>query len=155
MAQTTLNTRILLKFEEYSYWNSSIGQSYVLMKGELGICSFTTEGATEPTLLIKVGNGVTPFYQLPWVSGLAADVFAWAKDSGIHMEKVGSGEIVTNVTWDETLNDNKGGIKVQVKSLSTIEEEVTSEGITASVTDETLKLNSANKVKVIKSIELK
>ena len=37
------------------------------------------EQVTPPAILFKVGDGVKTFAQLPWVSGLAADVYAWAK----------------------------------------------------------------------------
>ena len=153
MDNTTLNARVLLAYKDYEYWDT-IGKDFVLENGEMGICSYTPEGADQPTILLKVGNGVTPFYQLPWTSGLAADVYSWAKAIGIHMEQEGTGEIVTNIYWDSTINDGIGGIKVQVKSLSTIEEEVATEGITATVVDTTLKLDSAQKTKVIKSINL-
>jgi len=29
--------------------------------------------------MFKVGNGVSTFVELPWTSGLAADVYDWAK----------------------------------------------------------------------------
>lgn len=52
-------------------------------RGEVAICEVPTgsslEQVTPPAILFKVGDGVKTFAQLPWVSGLAADVYAWAK----------------------------------------------------------------------------
>lgn len=153
MANTTLNTRIQLIFEDYNYWNTT-GSTKVLLNGEIGFCSITPDGATQPTILLKVGNGVTPFNELPWVSGIAADVYNWAKATGIYMEQEGTGEIVTNISWDSSINNGVGGIKVYVKSIKTEEIEVASEGITATVSNSTLQLISASKVKAINSITL-
>lgn len=82
MANKTLKTRIKLKYDTLTNWQGD-GASVVLLKGEVAICEVPTGGSLEqvtpPAILFKVGDGVKTFAQLPWVSGLAADVYAWAK----------------------------------------------------------------------------
>ena len=80
MATTTLNTRIALKYDTLTNWNAS---EFILKKGEVAICSLanseTAEQSTPPAVLLKVGDGTHKFSELPWASGLAADVYGWAK----------------------------------------------------------------------------
>ena len=80
MATTTLNTRIALKYDTLTNWNAA---EFILKKGEVAICSLanseTAEQSTPPAVLLKVGDGVHKFRELPWASGLAADVYGWAK----------------------------------------------------------------------------
>lgn len=82
MADKTLKTRIKLKYDTLANWQGD-GASVVLLKGEVAICEVPTGGSLEqvtpPAILFKVGDGVKTFAELPWVSGLAADVYAWAK----------------------------------------------------------------------------
>lgn len=82
MANKTLKTRIKLKYDTLTNWQGD-GADVVLLKGEVAICEVPTGGSLEqvtpPAILFKVGDGVKTFAQLPWVSGLAADVYAWAK----------------------------------------------------------------------------
>lgn len=80
MATTTLSTRITLKYDTLVNWNAS---EFLLKKGEVAICSLATgetaEQSTPPAVLLKVGDGAHKFSELPWASGLAADVYGWAK----------------------------------------------------------------------------
>lgn len=80
MATTILNTRIALKYDTLTNWNAS---EFILKKGEVAICSLanseTAEQSTPPAVLLKVGDGAHKFRELPWASGLAADVYGWAK----------------------------------------------------------------------------
>lgn len=80
MATTTLSTRITLKYDTLANWNAS---EFFLKKGEVAICSLATgetaEQSTPPAVLLKVGDGAHKFSELPWASGLAADVYSWAK----------------------------------------------------------------------------
>jgi hypothetical protein len=90
MAETnvkTLQTRIALKYDTYANWTDEAkGANLVLLKGEIGICAIgdtaetgNGQATTNPTVLFKVGDGVTPFKTLKWASALAADVYGWAK----------------------------------------------------------------------------
>lgn len=99
-----LKTRIALKQNTYEYWTEGEGKDYVPFYGEVCLCEIPapeenvnpqTNGSQEatnaPTVLFKVGTGKKDedgnwvagtdktFAQLNWVSGLAADVYAWAK----------------------------------------------------------------------------
>ena len=80
MATTTLSTRITLKYDTLANWNAS---EFILKKGEVAICSLdtgeTVNQSTPPAVLLKVGDGTHRFSELPWASGLAADVYGWAK----------------------------------------------------------------------------
>ena len=80
MATTTLSTRITLKYDTLANWNAS---QFILKKGEVAICSLdtgeTVNQSTPPAVLLKVGDGAHKFSELPWASGLAADVYGWAK----------------------------------------------------------------------------
>ena len=75
----TFNTRIQLKYDTYTNWHTN---NPVLMAGELAIAEIPADtGAVpnEPAYLLKVGNGTAHFNDLEWISGKAADVYAWAK----------------------------------------------------------------------------
>lgn len=41
----------------------------------------TVNQSTPPAVLLKVGDGTRRFSELPWASGLAADVYSWAKEA--------------------------------------------------------------------------
>lgn len=81
-----IEARILLRYDTYSHWMNS---TLILLKGEAAICSFpykntiinsnSTPENTPPAIGIKVGDGEHYFYELPWVQGVAADVYNWAK----------------------------------------------------------------------------
>lgn len=81
MANTTFNTRIKLKYDTLANWTTN--KAKVLLEGEVGLCYVpaVTNGTTTtaPTVLFKVGDGKTTWEKLPWGSGLAADVYDWAK----------------------------------------------------------------------------
>lgn len=87
MAVNTLNTRIALKYDLLSAWNTS---DLVLKKGEIAIAEIPSQNNivndsahtpenSPPAIAMKVGDGVKTFKQLPWVQAVAGDVYAWAK----------------------------------------------------------------------------
>lgn len=90
----TIQTRLQLKYDTYANWadesKAGIGGNLVLLAGEVGICAIgntdetgKAQATTNPTVLFKVGDGVTPFKSLKWASALAADVYAWAKSETV------------------------------------------------------------------------
>ena len=86
MATKNINTRIKLKYDSYENWsNESVankGANLVLLEGEIGVAYIPNNVDpihNAPTVLFKVGDGTTPFKTLNWASGLAADVYSWAK----------------------------------------------------------------------------
>lgn len=74
-----LSTRIVLKNDDLSTWNSS---SLILKKGEIALAKVDSAADGEystPTYLMKVGDGTSTFANLKWVAAAAADVYSWAK----------------------------------------------------------------------------
>lgn len=89
MAEKILNTRIQLKYDSYENWSKidveGQGANLVLKQGEVGICYIPENTVIDgiknpPHVMIKIGDGVTPFESLEWLSARAADVAEWAKD---------------------------------------------------------------------------
>lgn len=126
MAEKTLNTRVLLKHDTLANWNSA--SSITLKKGEVAITTVETKqtnanGAivTVPVTLMKVGDGEKKFSALPWTSALAADVYAWAKENALFVHKDGTGNVVSGIEWDATLNEGKGGVKYTTAAVATAE----------------------------------
>lgn len=89
--QKTLQTRIKLKYDSYENWTEN---NPILLAGELAAVYVAAKPTKEvnsvpvPQILFKVGDGQvsstgeitgTPFNSLKWASGLAADVYEWAK----------------------------------------------------------------------------
>ena len=103
MATKTINTRIGLKYDVWSKWfekgtwsegvftpnenaETTYASGFTPIKGEVvfvAVPASTGEVASEPAILFKVGDGVTDLEHLPWGSGLAADVYAWAKKTSL------------------------------------------------------------------------
>lgn len=86
MAEHTIETRILLRYDTLSNWSSS---TVILKPGEAAIATapfeYTIGGTnnrpehTPPAVGIKIGDGYHYFSELPWVQGIAGDVYNWAK----------------------------------------------------------------------------
>jgi hypothetical protein len=83
MAEHTLNTRILLKYDSYANWTKN---NPVLKAGEMAIATVaaieankTTGFQNLPNVVLKVGDGTSNYNDLKFVSALAADVYEWAK----------------------------------------------------------------------------
>lgn len=89
MTENIIETRILLRYGTYAEWMSS---RLILKQGEAAVCAFprdrviddlsnTTPENTPPAIGIKIGDGHSYFYELPWIQAIAADVYNWAKSS--------------------------------------------------------------------------
>ena len=150
MSAVELNSRIKLRYDTYENWSTTSGKALILEKGEVGICAVTNSGATQPTVMFKVGNGISKFDELPWTSGLAADVYGWAKQKNLPIISEGEGEIITNIFWDET----QKGIKVTRKTLTAITEEFATNGMLASHVDGVLMFTDATKKGAVISVNL-
>ena len=77
-----LQTRISLKYDTYANWYS---KNPTLLEGEVAVVVVPNSDpvgniTNVPTVLFKVGDGAKKFNELPWVSGPAGDVYAWAKE---------------------------------------------------------------------------
>ena len=149
MGNTTLNSRISLRYDTYDQWNTPSGESVVLNKGEVGICAISVNGADQPTIMFKVGNGISTFRELPWTSGLAADVFDWAKAAQLVIIDNDEGEIITNIAWDEA----NGGIKISRKTLMATIESFATQGMIASHANGTLVFTNAVEKDAIVSVK--
>ena len=133
--EKTINTRIQLKYSSLEEWSdlsvAGKGGNLVLKAGEVGICAVPRGGShlqtTPPAIMFKVGDGTTAFKDLPWASGLAADVYPWAKaptpptigEGKITIKQAGAkkGEFTVNQTGDTTieLTDNNSDTNTQYK----------------------------------------
>lgn len=118
MAEKTLQTRIKLRYASYSEWQSS---TLKLLAGEVALCYVPANNDeiknTAPTVLFKVGDGSKVFSELQWASARAADVYNWAKQSTLPIEKLGSGNVVASISWDA--ENNK--LKYETASVATSE----------------------------------
>lgn len=74
-------TRIQLKYDTYENW---IAADPILKKGEMAIATIPKGNTTSklqnlPNVVLKIGDGASKYSNLPYVSGLAADIYDWAK----------------------------------------------------------------------------
>lgn len=77
----TLNTRICLKRDNYNNWKT-VDETFIPLSGEpcvVIVAAASNAVVQEPAVLLKIGDGATTLKNLPFVSGLAADVYDWAK----------------------------------------------------------------------------
>lgn len=81
MAENTI--RSLLRLNQKTY-EELYTENKIFREGESVVCVIpAAQDAVqqEPCVMLKIGDGVTPFRSLPWVSGLAANVYDWALSS--------------------------------------------------------------------------
>lgn len=122
MAYTQSNeikTRISLKYDTLANWQTNNPE---LLAGEIAIATIDSANPANkqhPPVMFKVGPG--NFNSLDWASALAADVYSWAKQDKITVEKAGTGNVVASISWDATLNEGKGGIKYETAAVATAE----------------------------------
>lgn len=79
MAEKILNTRFQLPYDTYTNWST---KNPKLKKGEMVQVEVPAPKDAiiqAPSILIKVGDGTHNFNDLAWASGLAADIYDWAK----------------------------------------------------------------------------
>ena len=150
MATKTFNTRIQNKIDTFENWTTN---NPVLLAGEVAIVTVPADSGAveqEPATLLKVGNGTSRFNALPWVSGLAANVFNWAlqatKPTYQATEIQGlddyiSGKVEDTNTTYQIIASGTNGIKLQSKEIG--EEDWTDVGSPVTITY-TLAPGSAN-----------
>lgn len=127
MAENILNTRIRLKYDSLSNWNT---KNPTLLEGELAIVylgnshtTTTPDNGTHP-ILFKVGPGA--FNALPFASALAADVYAWAKQENLPIVRndgknadgsdKAAGNVISGISWN-----TEGKIEYTTASVATSE----------------------------------
>ena len=92
MASTSLNTRIKIRYDDYSNWMNS---NQILLEGEMAVAVIPsdTPDANYPetanagnsinysnaAVLVKVGDGSHTFAELPYITARAGDIYDWAK----------------------------------------------------------------------------
>lgn len=105
-----LNTRLQLKYDTYANWTSA---NPVLKAGEMAVATVPsgttgTGMANLPNIVLKVGDGVSAYNDLKFVSALAADVYDWAKASSkpeySYSEIEGLEEYIRSTANDEIEN---------------------------------------------------
>ena len=79
MAEKTFNGRLILDRRTHQEWMEAdpVAKFGEIMVVEVPLNAEQVE--QEPCFLLKIGDGVRPYSQLNWFSGLAADVYDWAK----------------------------------------------------------------------------
>ena len=79
MAEKIFDGRLILDRRTHQEWTEAdpIAKFGEIMVVEVPLDSSAVE--QEPCFLLKVGDGIRPYSQLNWFSGLAADVYDWAK----------------------------------------------------------------------------
>ncbi len=93
MAEKILKTRIQLRYDTLANW---ITNDPVLKAGEIAIATIPTADPAKkqlPPVMFKVGDGTSKFSELKWASGLAADVYDWAKASTRPAYKYGDADL--------------------------------------------------------------
>ena len=127
MANTTLNTRIQLKYDTYENWTSN---NPVLLAGEIAVTTVQSAQAPVsqvPAILFKVGDGTNNFNALNWASAIAADVYPWAKASVKPtyqaseiegLEEYISGQIQDTDTQYQIIASGTNGIQLQSRPKS-------------------------------------
>ena len=124
MAEKILNTRIQLKYDSYENWSKidveGQGANLVLKEGEVGICYIPEKTVVDgiknpPHVMMKIGDGVTPFASLKWLSARAADVEDWAKAA---TKPVYSAEEITGIgEYIAQYVDEELGISVDTNTV--------------------------------------
>lgn len=105
-----IKTKIQLRYDTLTNWLktsvANAGGNYVPLKGEMCIAQIDTEteGTTLKPVMFKVGDGTSKFSELAWGSAKAADVYSWAKKSGLPVVSEGNGLFITGISWDSTNN---------------------------------------------------
>lgn len=134
MATNQIKTRILNKIDSYSNWIDT--KAIVLKKGEIGIAEISSGDGqlTPPAVGIKVGDGNTPYGQLPWIQAIAGDVTAWCKTNMADFDSFKVQVAAAVATSEGDLNNAIDGLASRVESL---------EGIVKTGDDSNAKLRAA------------
>ena len=126
MSNKTFQTRISLKYDTYQNWTTN---NPVLLAGEIAITTVpAAQGSVTqvPAIMFKSGDGTTAYNDLPWASGLAADVYPWAKASTKPvyqateiqgLEDFISGEIQDTNTKYQIVASGTNGIQLQSQEM--------------------------------------
>lgn len=84
MAEKTLKARLKLLYKSWSEWQEHL--DFVPLQGEACVVYAPANSLVsldEPAVLVKIGDGVTTFKDLPWLQAIASDVHDWAKKNSL------------------------------------------------------------------------
>lgn len=120
MATNQIKTRILNKIDSYSNWIAE--SAVILKKGEIGIAQISTGDGqlTPPAVGIKVGDGTTPYAQLPWIQAIAGDITAWCKENMADFDKFKAQVALAVATSEGALQESINGLIGRVDTLDAI-----------------------------------
>ena len=93
MAEKVLKTRIQLRYDTLQKWTTN---NPILKRGELAIATIDAASPANkqlPPVMFKVGDDTHTFSELDWASGLAADVYGWAKAANRPAYKYGDTDL--------------------------------------------------------------
>lgn len=122
MANPNFYTRIQLKYDTWTNWTKEAALAKVPLKGEVCLVEVPGTGTsnlshkdatsvTKPAVLMKVGDGVTTFGELPWLSAKAADVHEWAKQ-----------DVAAFKTWlDKSVDEGGAGFATDAELANAIQ----------------------------------
>ena len=152
MADKILKTRIQSKGDSYSNW---IEQDPILLANEIAVVAITAEDnapVNKPGTYFKVGNGTSKFSELPFTSGIAGDVYEWAKAANkpayaaseiSGLEDFIAGEISDTNTKYQIIQDLTNPKKFTLQSKELGQENWT-DGNVITIPDDTLVEGSTN-----------
>ena len=120
MATNQIKTRILNKIDSYSNWIDA--KAIILKKGEIGIAEISSGDGqlTPPAVGIKVGDGSTPYGQLPWIQAIAGDVTAWCKTNMADFDSFKAQVDAAVATSEGALQESINGLIGRVDALDAI-----------------------------------
>ena len=77
MSEKTFRTRIKLRYDTLQGWTDT---NPVLLTGETAVTVIPpAEAGKSPSVLLKIGDGVHNYLDLPYITAKAGDVYDWAK----------------------------------------------------------------------------
>lgn len=101
-----------VKFPKKTY-DELTAENPVPYERELFVCEIPSEEGSPQNscIMLKIGDGVTPFNLLPWVSALSSDVYDWAlqptKPTYTIVEISGLNEMLSILNTASHTHDNK------------------------------------------------
>lgn len=150
MATKTLNTRIQSRIDTYENWMKS---ELILLKGEIALCLIPTDtensgSVSLPSTMMRIGDGVHKFSDLPWFQAIGADIYPWAKAAvpAIPAENItGLSNYISNQIQDtdtqyNIVKDNDYTYKLMSKAKGA--ENFTTEVATLTIPDPTSDINA-------------
>ena len=142
-----LNVRIKNKYDSYDNWASS---GLVLEAGEIAIAYTTVDvkidngTAKHPALLMKVGDGVKTFANLPWLSAKAADVLSVCKNEVDLKEFINSVIADAGIASDDAMEALAGRVTTAEGAIDALEALVGTTAVQTQISNAIAALNLAD-----------